>query len=268
MPAAEERAIETALRAPPPGPVHLLPFLPAGFGGYDVTAAALSALADAGAGVLEVGVPFSDPIADGPTIQAAYHHALQNGVTLDGILDLLAGLCPSLACPTLAMVSYSVVFRGGAAEFCRRARSAGLAGVLCPDLPPPEAEGFCKTAKDAGLSPVLLVAPTTPAARRDEIGRLAGGFIYYLSVAGTTGERDALPPELARGVADMKGRTDLPVCVGFGVGKAEHLRRLRGVADGAVVGTAFVRRLEGARRDGPRAAAAACDGFARELIGR
>ena len=268
MPAADNRAIEHALRAPPPGPVQVMPFVPAGFGGFAATAAALRGVADAGAGVIEVGVPFSDPVADGPTIQAAYHDALEHGCTLDGIFEALTEVAPSLACPMLTMVSYSVVFRGGAADFCRRAKAAGLSGVLCPDLPSPEAEDFCKTAQDAGLEPVLLVAPTTPAARRDEIGRLAGGFIYYLSVAGITGERDALPPELAAGVADMKGRTGLPVCVGFGIGRPEHVRRLQGVADGAVVGTAFVRRIDAARHDGPAAVEAVCRDFARELIGR
>ena len=267
MPAAD-RTIQAALQAPPPGPVHLMPFLPAGFGGLDATAAALRGVAGAGASVIEVGVPFSDPIADGPTIQAAYHDALEAGCTLDAILETLAATAPSLACPMLAMVSYSVVFRGGVARFCERAKAAGLAGILCPDLPPPEAETFCKTSKYHDLDPVLLVAPTTPAGRRDDIGRLGGGFIYYLSVAGTTGERDRLPPELAAGVADMRRRTELPVCVGFGIGRPEHVRQLRGVADGAVVGTAFVRRMRDALADGPDAAGEACADFARALIGR
>ena len=272
MPASAD-AILLALRTPPPGPVHLVPFVPAGFGGLDVTAAALRGLSDAGASVLEVGIPFSDPIADGPTIQAAYHEALEAGTTLGGTLAMLGDTLPSLACPALTMVSYSIVFRagragGGGAGYCERVKAAGAAGVLCPDLPPPEAEAFCKLAKDAGLAPVLLVSPTTPPARRDLIGRLGGGFVYYLSVAGITGERDRLPPELEAGVADMRGRTDLPVCVGFGIGTPRHVAGLKGVADGAIVGTAFVRRMDAARRDGPEAVAGAVSGFARDLIGR
>ena len=241
-----------------------MPFIPAGYGGLEATRAALAGLAKAGASVIEVGIPFSDPIADGPTIQAAYHETLQSGVTLDGCLDAIGET--KIDAPMLAMVSYSVVRRRGDRAFCERAKAVGLTGLLCPDLPPPEAERFCETAKASGLDPVLLVAPTTPAARRDAIGKLAGGFVYYLSVAGITGQRDALPPDLAAGVADMKGRTDLPVCVGFGISKAEHLRQLAGVADGAIVGSAFVRAVEAAKQYGPVAVAAACEEMARELL--
>ncbi len=260
------QSIRDGLTQAPQGPVHLVPFIPAGYGGLDATRAALPALAKAGASVIEVGIPFSDPIADGPTIQAAYHDALQGGVTLEGCLEAIGET--TVDCPMLAMVSYSVVRRRGDAAFCERAKAAGLSGLLIPDLPPPEAERFCEIVKAAGLDPVLLVAPTTPPARRDVIGRLAGGFVYYLSVAGITGQRDALPPDLASGVEDMKGRTELPVCVGFGIGKAEHLRQLRGVADGAIVGSAFVRAMGEAMRYGPVAIAAACGTLARELLGQ
>ena len=263
----DERAIEQALKRPPAGPVHLVPFVPAGFPTPDATTAAVKALADAGAAVIEIGIPFSDPVADGPAIQAAYHESLTNGTTLAGTLERLGGVLPELKTPALAMVSYSVVHRRGPAEFCRLAKAAGLSGVLCPDLPPPEAQGFCDTAKDAGLEPILLVAPTTPPHRRDLIGQIGGGFVYYLSVAGTTGERDRLPPELADGVADMRSRTDLPVCVGFGVSRASHLRELAGVAQGAIVGTALVRRMDAARDGGPDAVGRACGDLARELLG-
>ena len=255
-----DAAIENALRQPPAGPVHLLPFVPGGYGGYDTTAAVLRALDAAGASVIEVGLPFSDPVADGPTIQAAYHEALAGGATVDGVIDAAGGA--GAACPLVMMASYSLVRRRGDAAFCRRLAEAGFAGVLCPDLPPPEAEAFTGTAADAGLEAVLLVAPTTPPARRDAIGRLARGFVYYLSVAGTTGERDDLPPELAAGVADMRGRTDRPICVGFGISRPRHVASLRGVADGAIVGSAFVRRMAGTAD----MAAAACGTLARELI--
>ena len=258
--------LDEALHQPPAGPVHLVPFLPAGFGGYEATAAALRAVADAGASVVEVGIPFSDPIADGPTIQAAYHEALQAGTTLGGVFETIQEVRRHVTAPMLAMVSYSVVFRGPAARFCARAKSAGFDGLLCPDLPPPEAGGFCAVARHAGLEPVLLVAPTTTPARRDMIGRLGGGFIYYLSVAGITGERDALPPELAAGVADMRGRTDLPICVGFGISQPRHVAELAGVADGAIVGSAFVKALSERRGEGPAAMAEACGALARRLL--
>lgn len=228
--------------------------------------AALRAVAKAGASAIEVGIPFSDPIADGPVIQAAYHEALKAGTTVEGVLDCVRQVREAIAVPMLAMVSYSIVFRGGVEAFCGRAKRAGLDGLLCPDLPPPEAQAFCEIAMAAGLEPVLLVAPTTPPARRDQIARLAGGFIYYISVGGITGERSALPPELADGVADMKRRTSLPVCVGFGIGRGEQVASLRGVADGAVVGSAYVRRMREAP-GGTEKLAEACSALTKELLG-
>lgn len=260
--------IQEALQLPPDGPVHLVPFIPAGFGGYDTTTAVLEAVSEAGASVIEVGIPFSDPVADGPTIQAAYHDALLAGATLHGTFDCIKNARNTVQCPMLAMVSYSVVFRGKPERFCERAREAGFNGLLCPDLPPPEAQPFAEICKNAGLEPILLVAPTTPPVRRDLIGRLGGGFIYYLSVAGITGERDALPPELSFGVADMKQRTDLPVCVGFGISRPEHVRSLRGVADGAIVGSAFVKQMRAHQDDGPQAVGHACGQLALKLLGR
>ncbi len=257
-----------ALRSAPAGPVHLLPFVPAGFGRLEATAAILKAVAEAGASVIEVGFPFSDPVADGPTIQAAYHEALEAGVTVDQILDALAASRQHVSCPMLTMVSYSIVRRRGDKAFCAQAKAAGLDGILCPDLPPPEADRFAATARDAGLAPVLLVAPTTPPARRDVIGKLADGFIYYLSVAGITGQRDELPPELAAGVKDMKQRTHLPVCVGFGISKHEHLLQLAGVADGAIVGSELVRAISAAKSTGTAAMAAACGKLTRNLLGQ
>ena len=257
--------IAQALRRPPAGAVHLISFIPAGFGGMEATAAAVEAVAMAGASVIELGIPFSDPIADGRVIQAAYDEALARGTTPTAILELAKALRGKVGVPMLGMVSYSIVFRTGPERFCRAAADAGLAGLLCPDLPPPEAHGFCKNARLAGLEPILLVAPATSAARRDEIGRLAGGFVYYLSVAGTTGERAELPADLAAGVADMRTRTRLPVCVGFGISRSDQVRGLAGVADGAIVGSAYVRRMADALADGPEAVARVCAGLTREL---
>lgn len=265
-PAIAQKPLETALRRAPRGPVHLVPFIPGGFGGFEATRAALRAVADAGASAIEVGIPFSDPIADGPVIQAAYHEALEAGITVEGVLESVRHMRESIAVAMLAMVSYSIVFRGGVEAFCGRAKRAGLDGLLCPDLPPPEAAAFCEIATGVELEPVLLVAPTTPAARRDQIARLAGGFVYYMSVAGITGERSALPPELAGGVADMKRRTSLPVCVGFGIGRGEQVAGLRGIADGAVVGSAYVRRMREALGGGTEKVAEACSGLTRELL--
>jgi tryptophan synthase alpha chain len=255
--------LEDALRARATGPVHLVPFYPAGFVSLDVTRRVLDGLAEAGASALEVGVPFSDPIADGPTIQAAYHETLQNGITVGDALEAGKG---NNGPPRLTMVSYSLVRRQGIDAFLDRLVALGYRGVLCPDLPEPEAQVLCQSATSKGIAPVLLVAPTTPAARRDRIGRLGGGFIYYLSVAGITGERDRLPPELADGVRDMKDRTDLPVCVGFGISRREHVESLHGVADGAIVGSAFVKVAQAARADGADAVVRACTDLTTSLL--
>lgn len=267
--------IQSALRQPPSGPAHMVPFIPAGFGGYETTAATLRAVAEAGASVIEVGIPFSDPIADGPVIQSAYQAALDGGTTVEGIFQCIQEVREQVRVPMLAMVSYSLVFRGGGDRtiiggvelFCRRARHAGFDGLLCPDLPPPEAQAFCAVAKQHGLEPVLLVAPTTSASRRSEIGQLAGGFIYYLSVAGVTGERVTLPPELVGGVSDMRRRTELPICVGFGIGRAEQVRSLSGVADGAIVGSAYVRRMQEGMPGGSEKVSRLCGQFTHELLG-
>lgn len=264
-PTQDLQDLSAALRQPAAGPVHLVPFLPGGHLSADASRAAFEALADAGASALEVGIPYSDPIADGPAIQAAYHDALVAGVTVDSALTAGQISGPT---PRLAMVSFSVIRRRGVDCFLRDLRERGYGGVLAPDLPPPEAEPFCESARAAGVAPILLVAPNTPAKRRETIGRLAGGFIYYLSVAGITGERDRLPPELADGVRDMRGHTDLPICVGFGVSRHDHLEQLAGLADGAIVGSAFVRAAESAREAGPAGVARAVGELARRLIGR
>jgi tryptophan synthase alpha chain len=258
-------AISRALTPPPDGPVHLVPFLPGGYGGVKATAESMRAVAEAGASVIELGIPFSDPIADGPTIQAAYHEALRSGTTVDAVLA--ANAEAAVAVPTLVMVSYSIVRRRGERRFCESARSAGVSGILCPDLPTKEGEAFADVARTAGLAPVLLVSPATPAARRDTIGTAGGGFVYYQSVAGTTGERDTLPPELAAGVADMRDRTDLPIAVGFGISRKRHLEALHGTAEAAIVGSAFVRRMKAAL-DADSDPAAACGELTRTLLGR
>ena len=222
--------------------------------------------AEAGASAVEVGIPFSDAIADGPIIQGAYHEALQAGTTPIGVFDCVREIRDEVKVPMLTMVSYSIVFRSDPRKFCERAKAAGLDGVLCPDLPPPEAAPFCAAARGIGLDPVLLVAPTTPPNRRDEIGRLAGGFVYYLSVAGVTGERSRLPDDLWQGVGDMKSRVSLPVCVGFGISRREQVASLQGIADGAVVGSAYVRRIREAVDGGPGAVQEAVARLTQELV--
>ena len=267
-PAAPVAGVADALRRGRDGDkgIALVPFLPAGYPSLDATAAALSAIAVPGvADVVEVGLPFSDPIADGPTIQVAFHEALQRGLRVADVLAAVASVREGLSAPLVSMVSYSVMFRYGAKRFVADLRSAGFSGLILPDLPPPEAQAVVETVWSGGLDTILLVAPTTPAARRERIVRLCSGFVYYLSVSGITGERDAVPADVADNVRAIRGMTDVPVCVGFGIGRRSHVASLAGVADGAIVGSALVKRMAAASDGGPQAVARASADFCREL---
>ena len=245
----------------------LMPFIPAGFPDLDATAATIPALGDAGATLLEVGFPFSDPIADGPTIQAAFTSALAKGLKVADVFGAVRqARAAGATVPLVAMVSYSIVFRYGVDPFFGAARGAGFDGLILPDLPPPEAAGVCERAWAADLDTCLLVAPSTPAGRRAAIAKLSTGFVYYLSVAGVTGARDGLPADLAANLAGLRAVTDRPVCVGFGLHTAAQVAALRHVADGAIVGSAFVKRM-GDVTGGPAAVAEAAAAYCRELLG-
>ena len=245
----------------------LLPFVAAGFPDLATTVATIDAVsAIDGVGAIEVGFPFSDPVADGPVIQEAFVVALEHGVTVAQTFDALAASQSPTRKPLVAMVSFSLVFRYGIDRFFADAKRAGFAGILCPDLPPPEAQAIASKVAAAGLEFVLLVAPTTSTKRRDEIVRLCTGFVYYLSVSGITGERASLPADLAANVTALRSLASVPVCVGFGISKPEHMAQLRGVGDGAIVGTAIVRRIRDHAGDGPAATAAAVAAYCRTLV--
>jgi tryptophan synthase alpha chain len=200
---------------------------------------------------MELGVPFSDPIADGPTIQASYTAALDAGVTTTGICEMLARYRQAGGSMAVnAMVSYSIVYRRGVEAFFDAAAAAGFDGFIIPDLSLEEAAAVERLAGDRGLCNIMLIAPTTPPARRLELARHSRGFIYFISVAGTTGERDALPDETIRAVADLRRQVDTPVCVGFGIARPDMVRTVCDVADGAIVGSAIIHRITDALRDG------------------
>src|SRR5687767_10256074 len=220
------------------GRIGLLPFVPAGFPDLTVLGGVLAGLERGGATAVEIGIPFSDPIADGPTIQEAFNVALANKLKVADVFAAVSAARPSVTLPLLAMVSYSIVFRYGQQRFFRDAKAAGFDAMIMPDLPPPEAQAVCDQVRAEGLDTVLLISPTTTPARRVEIARLCSGFAYYLSVSGITGERDRLPDGLAENVRWLRGEVETPICVGFGISRAEHVAQLRGVADGAIVGSA------------------------------
>ena len=226
----------------------LMPYLMGGFPDVQTSLRVGVACAEAGADLVELGIPFSDPLADGPVIHAAGTHALAAGVTPGDVL----GVCEELSerIPVVLMVYANLVLTGGAEAFVQRAAAAGAAGLIVPDLPHDEA-GELRAACDRHcLALVPLVAPTTTPERIGDVGGDARGFVYTVSVTGTTGERNELPPELERTVDRVRAATRLPVAVGFGIASAEQASRVADLADGVIVGSRLVRA---AGEGGPRA---------------
>jgi tryptophan synthase alpha chain len=246
--------------------IALMPFIAAGFPDLACTAAVLPALEAGGASMVEIGFPFSDPIADGPTIQAAFTEALARKIRIADTFRTVAAVRSMVSIPFVAMLSYSIVFRYGVERFVKDAKSAGFDGLILPDLPPPEAQRVCDVIRAGGLDTILLVAPTTTQERRKEILSLCSGFAYYLSVSGITGERDRLPDDVTANVQALRELSDTPICVGFGIHRAEQVAQLAGVADGAIVGSAFVKRMREAAQGGPKAVAHAAEGYCQELL--
>jgi tryptophan synthase alpha chain len=246
--------------------IALMPFVAAGFPDLATTRAVLPAIEQAGASLIEVGFPFSDPIADGPVIQEAFTAALQKKLHVSDVMATVADARSHMSIPMLGMLSYSIVFRYGLDRFIKDAKAAGVDGLILPDLPPPEAQRVCDQVRAGGLDTVLLIAPTTSPQRRREIASLCSGFIYYLSISGITGERDRLPEDVERNVRELKELTDRPVCVGFGIHRAEQVAQLAGVADGAIVGSAVVRRTKQHLNEGPERIATAVGEYCRELL--
>jgi len=220
-----------------------MPFVTAGDPDLDLTARVLEELVARGSSLCELGIPYSDPIADGPVIQASYTRVLQRGTRVQDILEMLGKLTPRLDAPVVTMVSYAIVYRWGVDRFVDRARAAGVAGLIVPDLPAEESAALATLCRQEGLALAQLITPTTPRDRAIRIAQQSSGFIYYVSVAGITGERDRLPAELVDNVAWLREQTDLPICIGFGISRPEHVRMLAPVADGLIVGSAIVRRL-------------------------
>lgn len=229
----------------------LMPFVTAGDPDLQFTAAVIQQMAGRGCHLFEVGIPYSDPIADGPVIQASYTRALQHKVKLADIFDTLGELAPKLAAPLVTMVSYAIVYRHGPEKYVDEARARGVAGLIVPDLPVEESAALAKICAAREASLIQLVTPTTPRERAVRIAETSTGFLYYVSVAGITGERTKLPPELVDNVGWLRTQTELPICIGFGISTPEHVKLLAPVADGLIVGSAIVRRIASAA-DKPR----------------
>jgi tryptophan synthase alpha chain len=222
-----------------------IPFLTAGDPDVETTAALLPKIAAAGADLIEVGFPFSDPIADGPVIQASYTRALDRGLKIDQVFDAVRRAAAAISTPVVGMVSYSLIHHRGPKAFVAAAKAAGLSGLVVPDLVADEADEFADVCRNADCNLVLLVTPTTSPERAAKIVRLCSGFVYCVSIVGITGARDAaMPVELTNQLARLRTMTDLPLCVGFGVSRPDHVRHLKDIADGVIVGSALVKKLE------------------------
>ena len=217
----------------------LMPYLMGGYPSVDESLAAGLAAADAGADLIELGVPFSDPLADGPVIHAAGTEALAAGVTPADVLEVCRGLSERL--PVVLMVYSNIVLAGGSDRFVRAAAAAGAAGLIVPDMPQDEAASTRAACDAAGLALVPLVAPSSTAERIAAVGDAARGFVYAVSLAGTTGERDQLPPDLPQLVERVRTATSVPVAVGFGISTGAQAATVGDLADGVIVGSRVVR---------------------------
>ena len=245
----------------------LIPYLTVGFPSVALLPALVRAMVEAGADLIELGVPFSDPLADGPTIQAASSWALRQGVTPGRVIRSVENLRRrGIEVPLVLMTYYNPVFRYGVKAFCRDCSTAGVDGLIVPDLPPEEADELRQSARSRGLDAIFLAAPTSPGERLRRIARASSGFVYDVSLTGVTGARNGLPPGLEGHVRMLRGMTTLPVCVGFGISDGPQVRLVTRVADGAIVGSALLNVIGKSARDPVKQAAsfirklkAACD---------
>jgi tryptophan synthase alpha chain len=219
----------------------LITYIMGGDPDLGATVRLLETLAAAGADLLEVGVPFSDPLADGAVIQAAGLRALQGGCTMTKLFAALQPVLKDLPVPTLLMIYYNMIYQKGVEAFVAAAAAAGVAGLIVPDLPPDDSDTVQQVARDYGMALNYLVAPTSTPDRIVTATAASTGFVYAVSLRGVTGARQALPPDLPQFVARVKAATPKPVAVGFGIATPEQAHQVAGLADGVIVGSAIVK---------------------------
>ncbi|MBJ23020.1 MAG: tryptophan synthase subunit alpha [bacterium] len=234
------------------GETALIPFLTAGDPDLETTEALVLAMAEAGADLIELGVPFSDPTAEGPTIQRSSSRALEKGTTLRSILQLVARLRTQIDLPLVLMGYANPLHAMGAETFAKSASKVGVDGIIIPDLTPEDGARYLDPSRNAGIHPILLAAPTTRPDRLEMLVRETRGFLYYVSLQGVTGARADLAQGIEDKVRSAKALGEIPVCVGFGVGMPEQAAAIGAYADGVVIGSAIVDRIEAA---GSRASA-------------
>ena len=235
------RIEETFARLKAEGRTGFVAFLTVGYPDVEATLRIVPALIEGGADVIELGVPFSDPLAEGPTIQKASFHALEQGVTVETCLDVVRKLRDrGVEAPIVPMGYYNPLMAYGIERFTREAAEAGVDGLIIVDLPPEESDEMLAACEAAGLRLIYLVAPTSTEERIREVARRASGFVYCVSVTGVTGARDEIAPGLAEFVGRVRNATNLPIAVGFGISQPKHFQAVARIADAAVIGSAII----------------------------
>ena len=238
------RITSTFRRLQKTGEAALIPYITVGYPSLDLTKRLLPIIARQGADLIELGIPFSDPLADGATVQRASQAALDSGVTIVDCLSVAAEARRSNEVPLLFMSYYNLIHRYGLERFASDASTVGVDGLIIPDLPPEEAEGLKAACEAYGIDLIFLVAPTSTDERIQRVAEIASGFIYCVSLVGVTGARTELGNSAAELVERVRRFTDLPLIVGFGISTPEQVAQVAEVADGAVVGSALVNMLE------------------------
>jgi len=219
-------------------------FITAGYPDLATTARLILELEKAGADIIELGIPFSDPMADGPVIQEASMQALKKKTDLNSIFKMVKSVRPKTEIPLCFMTYYNPVFSYGIADFARQAAACGVDGVIIPDLPPEEGQELIKAARRTGLATVFFISPTTAENRMRRICGSSQGFIYYVCLTGVTGARRELPQDLAGHLKKIRSFTKKPVCVGFGVSTAGQVKQVQSQADGVIVGSAIIKKIK------------------------
>ncbi len=221
-----------------------IPYIMAGYPNLQRTREIIRLLEDCGADMIELGVPFSDPLADGPTIQKAAQHALEQGVTLSVVIDFVQDLRNDIKIPIILMTYYNPVSRYGDGRFVADASAGGVNGVIIPDLPPDEAADLIRHARTAEFDTIFLLAPTSTEDRIKRVAKATTGFIYYVSITGITGSRLSLDPAIADHMRNIRRLSDKPISIGFGIATPEEAASVAQLADGVIVGSALVKRVE------------------------
>jgi len=224
--------------------IALIPYITVGYPTVETTLKAVPLFASTGCDIIELGIPFSDPLADGATIQRASYEALRQGVTPKVCLEVAQELRRRVEIPLVFMTYYNPVLKFGVEQFCSKCTEVGIDGLIIPDLPPEEGKELEKSTKKHRLDLVYLLSPASTKERIRLVTSRSSGFIYLVSLTGVTGARDKLPEELEGFVASVRDRTQKPLCVGFGVSTAEQARRVGKVADGVIVGSRIIQLLD------------------------